>query len=47
MSNQADHTPPHHRGIVVPFILFTLIWSSTWLIIRFQLGIVPIFWSVT
>ena len=47
MSSQADHTPPHHRGIVVPFILFTLIWSSTWLIIRFQLGVVPIFWSVT
>ena len=38
---------PIDRTVVVPFILFTLIWSSTWLVIRFQLGIVPPQWSVT
>ena len=35
------------RGVAVPFILFTLIWSSTWLVITFQLGAVPAQWSVT
>ena len=35
------------RTVIVPFILFTLIWSSTWLVIRFQLGVVPAQWSVT
>ncbi len=35
------------RTVIVPFILFTLIWSSTWFVIRFQLGVVPAQWSVT
>ena len=35
------------REITLPFILFTLIWSSTWIVIRDQLGVVPPFWSVT
>ncbi|MEO7786269.1 MAG: EamA family transporter [Sphingomicrobium sp.] len=35
------------RQIILPFILFTLIWSSTWLVITFQLGPVPAQWSVT
>ena len=34
-------------GIVLPFILVTLIWSSTWIVIRDQLGTVPPSWSVT
>ena len=44
-----DHAPVEHRfrQIILPFILFTLIWSSTWLVIRFQLGPVPALWSVT
>ena len=44
-----DHTPHDHRfrRIVLPFILFTLIWSSTWLVIKYQLGPVPAVWSVT
>ncbi|MDP9085584.1 MAG: EamA family transporter [Pseudomonadota bacterium] len=44
-----DQRPHEHRfrQIVLPFILFTLIWSSTWLVIRFQLGPVPAQWSVT
>jgi drug/metabolite transporter (DMT)-like permease len=35
------------RGVVVPFIIFTAIWGSTWIVIRGQLGIVPPQWSVT
>jgi len=34
------------RGVVIPFIIFTLIWGSTWIVIRDQLGIVPPQWSV-
>jgi drug/metabolite transporter (DMT)-like permease len=35
------------RQIVLPFIVFTAIWGSTWIVIRGQLGIVPPQWSVT
>ena len=34
-------------SVAVPFILFTLIWGSTWIVIRDQLGVVPAQWSVT
>ena len=34
-------------SIIVPFIIFTLIWGSTWIVIRDQLGVVPAQWSVT
>lgn len=33
--------------VVVPFVLLALIWGSTWLVIRDQLGTVPPGWSVT
>jgi drug/metabolite transporter (DMT)-like permease len=33
--------------ILVPFALVTLIWGSTWLVIRDQLAVVPPSWSVT
>ena len=33
--------------ILIPFIIVTLIWGSTWLVIRDQLGTVPESWSVT
>jgi drug/metabolite transporter (DMT)-like permease len=33
-------------GVVLPFIIFTLIWGSTWIVIRDQLGTVPPQWSV-
>jgi drug/metabolite transporter (DMT)-like permease len=33
--------------ILLPFLLITLIWSSTWIVIKGQLGIVPPLWSVT
>jgi drug/metabolite transporter (DMT)-like permease len=38
---------PDFRTVVLPFTIFTLIWGSTWFVIRGQLGIVPPEWSVT
>src|SRR4051795_9480334 len=35
------------RSIGIPFIIFTAIWGSTWIVIRSQLGTVPPQWSVT
>jgi len=35
------------RSVVLPFIVFTAIWGSTWIVIRGQLGTVPPQWSVT
>ncbi|OAN51996.1 DMT family transporter [Sphingobium sp. TCM1] len=37
---------PSRGGVAVPFILVTLIWSSTWIVIRDQIGSVPASWSV-
>lgn len=34
-------------AILVPFGIVTLIWGSTWIVIRGQLGVVPPGWSVT
>jgi drug/metabolite transporter (DMT)-like permease len=33
--------------VLLPFILITLIWSSTWIVIKGQLGTVPPVWSVS
>jgi drug/metabolite transporter (DMT)-like permease len=33
--------------VLLPFILVTLIWGSTWIVIRDQIGTVPPTWSVT
>ncbi|MBA3666982.1 MAG: DMT family transporter [Sphingomonas sp.] len=33
-------------SIIIPFIIFTLVWSSTWIVIRGQLGVVSPQWSV-
>src|SRR5881227_1657480 len=35
------------RTVTLPFIIFTAIWGSTWIVIRGQLGVVPPQWSVT
>jgi len=32
---------------LIPFLMITLIWGSTWLVIRDQLGVVPASWSVS
>lgn len=34
------------KGVIFPFVTVTLIWSSTWIVIRDQLGVVPAGWSV-
>ena len=39
--------PAKLRRVLVPFLLVTLIWGSTWLVIRDQIGVVPASWSVT
>lgn len=33
--------------VLLPFLLVTLIWSSTWIVIKDQIGTVPSPWSVT
>jgi len=35
------------RSVTLPFIVFTAIWGSTWIVIRDQLGDVPAHWSVS
>ena len=37
---------PLDLSIIIPFIIFTGIWGSTWIVIRDQLGTVPPQWSV-
>ena len=41
------HATPAAGGVLIPFIIFTAIWGSTWIVIRGQLGTVPPQWSVT
>jgi drug/metabolite transporter (DMT)-like permease len=36
-----------HPSVLFPFLLVSLIWGSTWLVIKGQLGTVPLSWSVT
>ena len=43
----AQTTPRWQPRVVVPFVLLSLIWGSTWLVIRDQLGTVSPGWSVT
>ena len=44
----ADDEPSFFRPqILLPFLLVSLIWGSTWLVIKDQLGIVPAGWSIT
>jgi drug/metabolite transporter (DMT)-like permease len=35
------------RSVTLPFVIFTAIWGSTWIVIHGQLGTVPPQWSVT
>lgn len=42
-SGQAGFRDPR---VLIPFILITLVWSSTWIVIKDQLGVVPGPWSV-
>jgi drug/metabolite transporter (DMT)-like permease len=43
----SDDQRSEFRTVVLPFIIFTAIWGSTWIVIRGQLGVVPAQWSVT
>ena len=43
----AQTTQRWQPRVVIPFLLLSLIWGSTWLVIRDQLGTVPPGWSVT
>jgi drug/metabolite transporter (DMT)-like permease len=50
--NRADRADAPEPGlltprVLVPFLIVSLIWGSTWLVIRDQLGTVPSSWSVT
>ena len=38
---------PGTGSVAIPFVIFTAIWGSTWIVIRGQLGTVPPQWSVT
>jgi drug/metabolite transporter (DMT)-like permease len=40
------HHGPDFRTVILPFIVFTAIWGSTWIVIRDQLGTVPPQWSI-
>ena len=46
----APRSPPpqsSRAAILIPFAIVTLVWGSTWLVIRDQIGVVPPSWSVT
>ena len=50
LDNLQLHSEPNlgaAPSVVIPFVIFTAIWGSTWIVIRSQLGIVPPQWSVT
>ena len=44
MSPEQSYLQPR---ILVPFVVMTLIWGSTWLVITGQLGSVPAVWSIS
>ena len=47
---RADPAPPPRHfdtWLLLSFVVLTLIWGSTWLVIKTQLGTVPPAWSVT
>lgn len=47
MSEHPHHLPPRSvtSTVLVPFAIVTLIWGSTWLVIRDQVSVVPASWS--
>lgn len=50
--NRADPADAPEPGlltphVLLPFLTVSLIWGSTWMVIRDQLGVVPAGWSVT
>lgn len=47
MTPTASLDAPPRRRTLLAFVIVTLIWGSTWTVIRGQLGVVPSGWSVT
>ena len=45
-SHTADAPYPTQLAILIPFAIVTLIWGSTWLVIRDQVSVVPASWSI-
>ncbi|WP_260597503.1 DMT family transporter [Sphingomonas endolithica] len=45
--NQKSAPRSTRLAVLIPFAIVTLIWGSTWLVIKDQLGVVPPSWSVT
>ena len=45
-ASAADRPQSTRLEILLPFAVITLIWGSTWIVIRDQLGTVPASWSV-
>ena len=46
MSPSSHETARIDASIIIPFIIFTGVWGSTWIVIRDQIGTVPPQWSV-
>ena len=46
MNRDSSEAPRIDASIVIPFIIFTLVWGSTWIVIRDQISTVPPQWSV-
>jgi drug/metabolite transporter (DMT)-like permease len=44
--NEGTRPNSTRAAVLVPFAVVTLVWGSTWLVIRGQLGVVPPSWSV-
>ncbi len=47
MSLSGERPRSTRASVLVPFAIVTLIWGSTWLVIRDQIAVVPASWSVT
>lgn len=46
MNRASPETVRIDSSIIIPFIIFTGVWGSTWIVIRDQIGSVPPQWSV-
>jgi drug/metabolite transporter (DMT)-like permease len=45
--NEAAPPRSARLSVLIPFLIVTLIWGSTWIVIRDQLSVVPASWSVS
>jgi len=47
VADMTDKPQSARLSVLIPFAIITLIWGSTWLVIRDQIAVVPAVWSVT